>query len=204
MFRVSTKMTLWKARYGTMQLCRLWWNQCCGSGSVSQRYRYRSRSFHHQENIVRKLFCDFLSLKNDAMYLASWRSLGKIAGSGSGIERYGSADPNQYQNVTDPQQWIKQFSTSGYRIYRIRLGERNSKNSTMMDKELTQSRRNFDLIYNKSYNTRQCSGSVTDPYDPGSQHWKKQTNKKILNLLLRLRKRCPLSGELTLKHSFDL
>ncbi len=75
-----------------------------GSGSISQRYV--SGSFYHQAKIVRKtliptvlrLLFDFLSLKNDANYLqkignkqkekncfvlASWRSMTKIAGSGS-------------------------------------------------------------------------------------------------------------------------
>ncbi len=41
--------------------------------------------------------------------MPSWRSLMKIPGSWSGVgsvsQRYGSADPNQYKNVTDPQHW---------------------------------------------------------------------------------------------------
>jgi hypothetical protein len=32
-------------------------------------------------------------------------SLTKITGSGSVSQRYGSADPDPYQNVTDPQHW---------------------------------------------------------------------------------------------------
>jgi len=30
----------------------------------------------------------------------------KIPGFGSVCQRYGSADPDQYQNVTDPQHWL--------------------------------------------------------------------------------------------------
>ncbi len=71
---------------------------------------------------------DFLSLKNDvnvasksnkhkklckkiSFLLASWRSMTKIAGSGSGSEsgsigqRHGSADPDPPQIVMDPQHW---------------------------------------------------------------------------------------------------
>ncbi len=96
------------------------------SGSVSQRYE--SGSFDHQTKIVRKTFIctvlrllyDFLSLKNDVnvpskrkrqkkletkiISLASWRSLTKRAESeaGSVRQKYGSADPDPYQNVTDP------------------------------------------------------------------------------------------------------
>ncbi len=35
-----------------------------------------------------------------------WRPLTKIAGSGSISQRYGSADPDPYQNVKDPQYWF--------------------------------------------------------------------------------------------------
>ncbi len=43
--------------------------------------------------------------------MPSWRSLTKIVGSGSGCvsQRYGSADPDPYQNVTDPQHWVLFF-----------------------------------------------------------------------------------------------
>ncbi len=89
-----------------------------GSGSISQRYGSRSRSFYHQAKIARKtliptvwwLLFDFLSLKNDvnvpaksnkqkkfkkkiSFWLVSWRSMRKLAGS----------DP--HQNVMDPQHW---------------------------------------------------------------------------------------------------
>jgi hypothetical protein len=97
-------------------------NQCCGSGSQSG-----SRSFYHQAKIVRKtliptvlwLFFDFLCLKNDvnvpskrnkqkhffkiSFLLESWKSMTKIAGSGSISQRHGSADPDPHQNVMDPQ-----------------------------------------------------------------------------------------------------
>ncbi len=68
---------------------------------------------------------DFLSLKNDvnvpsksnkqkklckkiSFLLASWRSMTKIAGSGSTNQRHGSADPDPDppQNVMDPQHWF--------------------------------------------------------------------------------------------------
>ncbi len=79
-----------------------------GFGSIIQGYESRSGSFYHQAKIVRKtltpgtalwLLFDFLSLKNDVnvpsksnkqksffkncFLLASWRSMTKIAGSGS-------------------------------------------------------------------------------------------------------------------------
>ncbi len=40
--------------------------------------------------------------------MASWRSMTKIAGSGSISQRQGSADldPDPHQNVMDPQQWL--------------------------------------------------------------------------------------------------
>ncbi len=63
---------------------------------------------------------DFLSLKNDVnvpvpySYLLklnsrkTWRSMSKIArtGSGSISQRHGSPDPDPYRNVTDPQQCV--------------------------------------------------------------------------------------------------
>ncbi len=36
-------------------------------------------------------------------FLASGRSLTKRAGSGSVSQRYGSPDPDPYQNITDPE-----------------------------------------------------------------------------------------------------
>jgi hypothetical protein len=85
--------------------------------------------FYHQA-IVRKTLIptvltifDFVSLKNGvnvplksnkhknffwiSFLLASWRSMTKIAGSGTISQRYGSADPDPYKNVTDPQHWLK-------------------------------------------------------------------------------------------------
>ncbi len=62
------------------------------SGSISTRYG--SGSFYHQAKIVRMIpavfrrLHDFLSMKNDV---------------GSCSQRHGSADPDPYQNVTDPQ-----------------------------------------------------------------------------------------------------
>jgi hypothetical protein len=48
--------------------------------------------------------------KKNNFLLISWRSLTKIAGSGSASgsisERYGSADPDPYQNFMDPQHWL--------------------------------------------------------------------------------------------------
>jgi hypothetical protein len=71
---------------------------------------------------VLRLLFDFLSLKIDgnvplnsnlkknffkkiSFLLASWRSVMKIAGSGSISQRHGSADPDPHQNVMDPQHW---------------------------------------------------------------------------------------------------
>ncbi len=106
-------------------------------GSISQRYR--SGSFNHQVKIVRKTLIptvlwflfDFLSLKNDvnvlqkvisrifffliSFLLASWRSMTKIARSGSRSrsgflsQRHGDADPDPYQNDIDPQHCFKRF-----------------------------------------------------------------------------------------------
>ncbi len=92
-----------------------------GSGSGSG-------SFYHQAKIVRKtliptvlwLLSEFIYLKNDVnvasksdnqknvgkiFFVPSWRSPTKIArsGAGPGTVRYGSADPDPYQNVTDRQ-----------------------------------------------------------------------------------------------------
>ncbi len=41
--------------------------------------------------------------------LASWRSMTKIAGSGSGSisQRYGSADPDPHKNIMDPEHWCQ-------------------------------------------------------------------------------------------------
>ncbi len=83
-------------------------------------YGSRSESFHHRTNIF-LLSCDFLFLlfvtslwififeewckdlpKKKYFLLVSWRSLTKRAGSGSFSQRHGSADPDPYQNVTDP------------------------------------------------------------------------------------------------------
>jgi hypothetical protein len=79
-----------------------------GYGSISQGYGYGSGSFYHQVKIVRKtlirtvlwLFYDFLSLKNEANV-----PFKKKAGSGSSFisQRHGSADPDLYQHVKDPQ-----------------------------------------------------------------------------------------------------
>ncbi len=101
-----------------------------GSGSVSPRYG--SGNFYHHAKMVRKtliptvlwLLYDLLSLKNDVnvpskskeknlekngFWLAFWRSRTKLAGSGDGCgsigQRQGSADPDPYQNVMDPQHW---------------------------------------------------------------------------------------------------
>ncbi len=38
--------------------------------------------------------------------MTSWRSMTKIAGSGSISKRHGSADPDPHQNVMDPQHWF--------------------------------------------------------------------------------------------------
>ncbi len=91
-----------------------------------------SGSFYHEAKKVRKtlihtvlwLLYDFLSLKNyvnvasksnkqkklrtkNDFELSSWRSLTKIPGSVS--QRCGSADPDPYQNVTDPQDCMKAY-----------------------------------------------------------------------------------------------
>ncbi len=92
-----------------------------GSGSIRTRYGFGSGSFNHQAKLVRNtliptlfwLLYDFLSVKNYVNVASksnkpSWRSLTKIAGSGSVSQRYGSADQDPYQNVTDPQHWLKQ------------------------------------------------------------------------------------------------
>ena len=110
-----------------------------GSGSTSQKYGSGSGSgygsYYHHAKIARQILIpwdfetlsDFLSLKNDvnvhsnsnlqknffiffSFLLASWRSLMKIAGYGSGSisQRHRSADPHPdpHQNVMDPQHWL--------------------------------------------------------------------------------------------------
>ncbi len=52
--------------------------------------------------------------------LASWRSMKKIAGSGSISQRYGSADPDldPHQNVLDPQHYFKQKQNVNFRFFK--------------------------------------------------------------------------------------
>ncbi len=50
--------------------------------------------------------CSLKKKRAKNLKLPSWRSLTKIAGSGSVCQRCGSADPNPNQNVMDPQHWI--------------------------------------------------------------------------------------------------
>ena len=117
-------------------------HQCCGAGSISQRNGSGSGSFYHQAKIVGKtlipivwwLLFDFLSLKNNVnvskaisrktfflkfFLLASWRSMTKIAGSGSESgsisQRNGSVDPdpNPHQNAMDPQHCFSRKNTVG-------------------------------------------------------------------------------------------
>ncbi len=93
-------------------------SQRYGSGSVSQRYE--SGSFYHQENLDSWCFVTSLWLfifeKNVNVAKSnkpSWRSLAKI-GSGAGsvvTQRNGSADPDPYHNVTDPQRWFETDDT---------------------------------------------------------------------------------------------
>jgi hypothetical protein len=64
-----------------------------------------------QAKIVRKTFIppilgvlyDFLSLKNDVNVVSKSNKQKNPGGAGSVSQRYGSADPDPYQNVTDPQ-----------------------------------------------------------------------------------------------------
>ncbi len=80
-----------------------------------------------------KIF-DFLSLKNVvnvfsnsnkqknffkiSFLLVSWRSMTKIAGSGSESgsisqrQRSGDSDPDPHQNVMDPQHWLEQYAST--------------------------------------------------------------------------------------------
>ncbi len=102
-----------------------------GSGSTSQRSGSGSGSLYHHEKIVRKtltpsilwLFLSFYLWKMMYMYLQkviskkncvkiyflleSWRSMRKIAGSGSISQKHGSEDPDPPQNVMDPEHWEK-------------------------------------------------------------------------------------------------
>ncbi len=99
--------------------------QSCGSRSTGSTCFWASGSFYHHAKIVRKTLIPtilwlltFYLWKMMYMYLqkvirriffiiifllASWRSMTKIAGSGSINQRHGSADPDPHQNVMDPQ-----------------------------------------------------------------------------------------------------
>jgi hypothetical protein len=107
-----------RSRYGL----RFWGGQCCGSGSESG-----SGSCYNQAKTVRKktlflLFCDFLL----AFYLRKimynkhkkaffschleghWRKYQDLEPDPESeyvSQRYGAADPDPSQNVTDPQHW---------------------------------------------------------------------------------------------------
>ncbi len=48
--------------------------------------------------------------------MASWRSMTKIAWSGSISQRHGSADPDPHQNVMDPQHWFPPISPIHVRL----------------------------------------------------------------------------------------
>ncbi len=90
-----------------------------GSGSVSQRYGSGSGLFYNQAN-------DFFSLKNEVSVAIKNKKqtkffvavskvvLTKIAGFGSGSvsQRYESANPDLYQNVTDPQHCLCDYNLS--------------------------------------------------------------------------------------------
>ncbi len=104
----------------------------CGSRWIPLRILLSS-SKNSRKNLIPTdlwLLFDLLSLKmklqkvinkklwrKKYFWLPSWRSLTKIAGSGSGSgfgsesksvsQRYGSVDPDPYQNVTEPQHWRK-------------------------------------------------------------------------------------------------
>ncbi len=49
-----------------------------------------------------KVLCKKTLKQKNYLLLASWRSITKREESGSVSQRYGSADPDPYQNVTDP------------------------------------------------------------------------------------------------------
>ncbi len=59
--------------------------------------------------------------KNVVFLLASWRSMTKTAGSGSIIQRHGSADPYPYQYVTDPQHWLEHINGSAKHKILVRI-----------------------------------------------------------------------------------
>ncbi len=121
-----------------------------GSGSTSQRYGSgygsRSGSFYHQAKIVRKtliptvlwllldIFNNYVNvpsksnkqktfIKKKSFLLASWKSMAKIAGSGSASgsgsisQRHGSADPDPHQNVMDPEHCFNVWSGSGSALW---------------------------------------------------------------------------------------
>jgi hypothetical protein len=54
------------------------------------------------------------NLEKNNFLLPSPRSLMKITGSGSVCQRYGSADPDPFQNATDQQHWFEVGLTRGY------------------------------------------------------------------------------------------
>ncbi len=95
----------------------------------------------HQAKIVRKtlifnVLChlyDFLSLKND-VNVPSKSNSKKRPGSeyGSVSQWYGSADPDPYQNMTDPQQWrdLRREESRRKSPFRAELAKLSNKNGT--------------------------------------------------------------------------
>ncbi len=55
--------------------------------------------------------------------MSSWRWLAKIPGSGSVSQRYGSADPDPYQNIMDPQHWSERIGLTSMMHGRMLVSE---------------------------------------------------------------------------------
>ncbi len=53
--------------------------------------------------VIFEIWCKWPSI---SFLLVFWRSVTKTAGSGSICQRHGSADPDPYQTVMDPQYWL--------------------------------------------------------------------------------------------------
>jgi hypothetical protein len=93
------------------------WKVFCGQVRRIHKFLGASRIRSRQSEVrIRILPSSSKKRKKIHFLLASWRSLTKREGSGavSLSQRCGSADPDPYQNVTDPLHWRQTKYITGY------------------------------------------------------------------------------------------